>query len=288
MQTNIAFYNNALLMGMPDKSYARKGFDDIVKTVSQKTRPLISFENRFIGYLDFLGFKKIIEIQPISKLEWIYSEMYSFALANISEMKRFEYKGVPLASSDLSKVNVNMLFVSDSIILWSEDISAESFLKMIFVLWKFISQGFIYGYPLRGALVKGQLGVKYFKEDTKLNVSGQLVCGPGYLKAVKLEEKQDWSGCVIEKDCLSYYDDLTKNSKNGGVKILENIKLLTKWNVSFIDTTEEYYVINWMLPYITEERLRNSFREWGKPTDSPTVTKIINNTFEFFNKIREG
>ena len=43
------------------------------------------------------------------------------------------------------------------------------------------------------------------------------------MKAVKLEEKQNWSGCVIEKDCLEYYDELAQKSKvrDAGVEYLE-------------------------------------------------------------------
>lgn len=67
-----------------------------------------------------------------------------------------------------------------------------------------------------------------------------------------------------------------------------NIGILTKWNVPLMDASEEYYVVNWTSPSITEEKLRDSFREWGKSTDDPMVTEIIDNTLEFFNKNRKA
>jgi hypothetical protein len=230
---------------------SRKGFDEAITQVSQKAAPLVPLlDERYIGYLDFLGFKKIVEVQPIDRLEWIYSELYSYSLKQISEEKRGVYRGFPYGTADLSKTKTNMLFVSDSIILWSNDTSIDSFHKILIILLRFMVEGFVYGYPARGALVKGHLGVNHFKEDTEFYVSGQFVYGTGFTKAVKLEESQNWSGCVIEKACLEYYNELVTNDNlenNAGIEYLINNKILVKHDVPFKKVNNECYVINWPL-----------------------------------------
>ena len=271
---------------------SRKGFDETIESVSDIITPLVPLmDERYIGYIDFLGFSKIVEVQPMDRLEWIYSELYNYSLQQISEEKRFVFRGNPMSSSDLSKIKLNMLFVSDSIVLWTNDTSIESFHTILVVLLNFLEKGFLYKYPVRGALVKGYLGVNNIKEKTEYYVGGQFVYGPGFLKAVKIEESQNWSGCVIDRECLEYYNELVSagNIENAGIDYLLDLKAMVKDDVPFKKGNEECYVINWPISIsLNEKMLLDAFSEWGKSTEDPRAKLIIDHSLDFFRKHSEN
>lgn len=81
--------------------HSRDGFNEAIAIVSETITPLVPLmDERYIGHIDFLGFSKIVEVQPMDRLEWIYNELYSFSLQQISEEKRFVYRGLSMGSAD--------------------------------------------------------------------------------------------------------------------------------------------------------------------------------------------
>jgi len=257
-----------------------------LEKLGELIQPLAELEERYIGFLDFLGFSEIVKYNPKKFLEQIYSLCYNISLINISsKMKSGFFDGMPIGFADLSDVLVNMLFFSDSIIVWSENLSIDSFHKMLIVMSRFLINGFQSNFPIRGALTKGLFSYNPRREDTNLMVSGQLVYGPGLVAAFDLEKDQMWSGCVIDNDCLRYYDELVKNKNtitNAGIDALLEHNWVVRYTAPFRKKNVESYVINWNIDKNFDKlKIEEAFHDYNKPTDSESVKSKIKNTIDF-------
>ncbi|MBK6544369.1 MAG: hypothetical protein IPG12_03715 [Saprospiraceae bacterium] len=113
-------------------------------------------EEVYIAYFDFLGFKKFIfnnEDSHISKrMGHIFRDIeMCLGQRNFQEPKN----GIML--SDLSKIKINCLNISDTVIYWTNDCEDESLQELIKVSYEFNWMEIKHNFPLRGSLVKGKL-----------------------------------------------------------------------------------------------------------------------------------
>ena len=138
------------------------------------------YQNRIIGFIDILGFKKMItqkssfEIEKI--LEWP---------KNYFDIKKYEN------NKSLIKQKKNISQFSDSLIISfqceSEHEVYNTVVDILLIIIGWINQGII----CRGAIVKGDI------VHTK-----EYIYGPGFVKAYEMEKKAKYPRIILESDVI--------------------------------------------------------------------------------------
>jgi len=232
----------------------------------------LNHQEVFVCFLDVLGFKDLIENNDHVTLDRIFdSKIMGFVniLAG-QEMNRSE------------KDTINFLSVSDSIILWSNNTSDNSLFRIINHTKSILISCLQHGVPLRGAISRGPLSVKKQNGQT-------IIIGKALTKAYSTESKQNWSGCIIDRDCLA------ENSRR---EYLFKKRFIYEYQVPYKSgrVTDEI-VIDWVSSSlnnqelydndITEEFIRDSFGRHNKKTNDWSIKTKVDNTVEFYRKVTE-
>jgi hypothetical protein len=140
-----------------------------------------------LGLFDILGFKAINRQQSAAVL--------GEALPAIEEELRTRI--VNWGGPSLPRVS--HLMFSDSILLYTGTTTAEGLTALTMVGSGLIANFGMSGFPMRGALTKGELAV---------TADGRMFFGKGLVKAYALEQEQDWVGAVLDDEALTSEDDL--------------------------------------------------------------------------------
>jgi len=187
---------------------------------------IMEYSNRFIAFLDILGFKSIIE-QTITDKK-VYKNVLN-TLNYISEVRRENYKGFLSEYGILKEVSV----FSDSIVIsYSYDIKGGLFyilMDLVFICFDLTANGMF----VRGGVTYGEL---YHKES---------VCfGPAMIRAYKLESKQAvYPRIIVDRDALQkgikYH--ASANTPQQEKEYLQ--KLLCK------DEKDQYYFLDFLSQY---------------------------------------
>jgi hypothetical protein len=245
---------------------------DVEKIIKADDR--IKTYNSYIAWLDILGFSKMVK-----RYQW-YIETYRYFLDCInSNINIIENEGY------LNQLNskIHIKIFSDSIILFTEDVTINDFVTLAYYSAMFLLNLFLKGFPLRGSIVKGKLHNFQYKDKFEIDT----YIGHDLLKAIELEESQLWSGCIIDKDCFNdknEIDDIFKKFNNKHDFILEyDVPFFNKKNEKY---TEKYYVINWINKdfeylFINYDLINNRFNEYKKEIENSHEILLLHNTEEF-------
>src|SRR5690242_4853976 len=115
---------------------------------------------KYVAFLDVLGFKNMVEKSPHEKLERVYQNAFilnatsSLANGKVTPVKTDQGEYV---TPDLSDPLTSCLIVSDSVILWTENVSMRSFVNIFSAVGKILVSGFYTGLPMRGGIAIGDL-----------------------------------------------------------------------------------------------------------------------------------
>lgn len=164
---------------------------------------------KIIAYFDILGYKELIER---SKLEDVRDKMYGL-LDKVNNLTNNPNIDV------YSKNDLDYIIFSDSIIIYSNDISIKSFLNICFTSNVLMYFSFLEGLPLRGAISHGE-----FYVDKDKNI----FFGKALVNAYMTEGKQKWSGACICEETINYF--LDNNSKIMNT-LIEKTQSLIKYDI---------------------------------------------------------
>lgn len=162
---------------------------------------------------------------------------------------------------------------------------------------------FFLGIPLRGGITEGIISI--IKEQQKSNADNSqfTFVGKSIVDAYLMEQKQEWSGCIISESCIKLYEqmlDSEANLSDDPQRLKRAVSLpslidrgfLLKYNVPFKDEKfSEEYVINWVRqfnPKLNEKTIKDSFAAHKKSTNHPDVLRKIENTISFWSVTPEG
>jgi len=244
---------------------------------------------KYLAFLDILGFKDIVNKNTHDELYNIYMTLFGSTVLGLSQNATInEHSETKI---DTRKMQVYSRIISDSIILWTNDIEISSFVEIVKTTNLLLRNSIVGGLPLRGAICMGNLTRLQSKIDSpKFNCDA--LFGDALVKAYTKEGSQEWSGCVVENDCLQRHMDMLVEIENTHpvmkkpfIDILVEQGLLIKYNVPYKnDVIKEDYVINWVAKQestFTEKYIRTSFSKYNKSIDVSDVEKKIKNTLDF-------
>ena len=185
---------------------------------------------------------------------------------------------------ELKNSVVNSLFVSDSLILWTENFSQTSLYKLIGLTSILFVESFRQGTPIRGAIDMGEIAVRTTYENKTL-------VGRGLTNAYENELNQDWSGCVVNKKCIDHFNSLSGTWGPLRQDYLQDIRLIIEYPIPYKgNQTKTGYALNWLSltdsQFVTREIISESFSKFNKSIDSQVQSKI-DNTLIFYELIKD-
>ena len=219
--------------------------------------------NRFVAYLDFLGFKEYVLRNTPEKVYNVLKNLLDNA-KNI-EKKYFneeKYKGK----------TPHIATFSDSIFIFSFDdtsISFEIIVKYVSVLmYGTMSEN---GLPMKGTIAHGNISVD--KEN-------HLYCGLPLIDAYLFQEDVYYFGVVFHHSVDKFLYKKKRNIKNYIQYFFEKPTHLKSGNITHNN-------VNWFIE-IQNENEFNSIIKKMKTSASGHQRKYLDNTVEMYNKIKEN
>ncbi|WP_124642897.1 hypothetical protein [Amniculibacterium aquaticum] len=154
----------------------------------------------YLAYFDFMGFKQFIlnneDEVLVRRMEHIFRDI-EMCIAR----GKFHPPQGGMIFADTTQSKLNTLNISDTILFWTNDLSEESLAELIEVAYEFNWREITYNFPLRGAIVKGNIRIVSGKNDNENGGSYSVQClyGKGLVYAHELAESQDWAGTIIDE-----------------------------------------------------------------------------------------
>lgn len=229
----------------------------------------------YICFLDILGFKDFINNNDHNQVELIFSALNNI-LIDTANGKNSDDSGV---------YNIESLFISDSIILWTRNTDFESFENLVVVTNWILGISMGLGLPMRGAMASGEISV--YSNDNNTTIFGKPLT-----EAYLMEIRQQWSGCIIMDSCFeALYNAPAKHKRNKEQITKYFSKDISMYKVPLKDgVIREYNVLNWIpdIPdqQFDETKLKEVFSWYNKKSDDWKVETIVQNTIEFYRKFR--
>lgn len=264
------------------------------------------YKKRFVAYLDILGFEKLLERQPSpDNIKNYIERLLDAARAFIG------CAGSNGNSSGTRPQKCHAFLMSDTIVIYSEDESAESFCQivnavdMMFQYTLPASLGFekekdggtvivqsLVNRPLRGAISHGE----FYANETR-----NIYFGNAFIDASSWEKKQDWIGAILTPTCATYikskgfvndrlieYDHRFLKPEN---KTLRKVSICFNWIINRLhklgrkSNQEMLTCLNW--PKNCRELMRDCFN--GKVSDksSDEFKAKLKHTVSFFKHCTE-
>jgi hypothetical protein len=227
-----------------------------------------------VAFMDILGFKEMIENNKLERI----SELYDTKLTpNIESLKKVREinKGI------INFPEINVLHVSDSIILWIPEISEYTIFYLINSVRELMVNFLRRGVPLRGGISMGELSVK--RHSDHVNVFGIALS-----QAYRIEKDQQWSGCTIDSQCIDYMNSMEESL----LEVALEQKLIAKYKVpKKHGKVEDHFVINWSsdasLINYHRGHFANVFKMHNKKIDVWDVKVKMDNTVAFHKVMKK-
>ncbi|NLE06466.1 MAG: hypothetical protein GX638_16905 [Crenarchaeota archaeon] len=251
-----------------------------------------NFESSFVAFLDILGYKELIKNNEHIDLTKLYDHIIPIITDhNQTNLTKIEAKNQYIDLQNNS--NVFSTMVSDSIILWSEDCTITSFVKIIDLIATILSNGVFHYFPIRGAMTTGTISGKYYNKN---NSFSQLqLYGKPIVEAYELSESANWMGCEVAKECI----EMIHEDENLDFKELLEEEYIVEYEIPKKNgEIKVCYALNWMkhcswkkyysaeeIKYSIEDLIRKSFAGHHKSSNNWNVEAKILNTLDFIKDV---
>jgi hypothetical protein len=202
------------------------------------------YESTYVACLDILGFKDIVLGHSHEHLESLYLRAFcgtiEHALSNGKYILQDDGDSERIGP-DTRQAAVNSILVSDSIVIWTNDGSAESFSHIVTAVRNLLALSMMDGIPLRGAISTGPLTWALNQWPSQTHNFQHSLFGKAIVEAVSAEKQQEWCGCMIDEAAIESY----KSNCSGGHSLIEN-KLILSYPIPTKDGEVEGYAVDWV------------------------------------------
>lgn len=137
-----------------------------------------TYELCYVGFLDILGFKDLVEKNEHNELIEIFDGIIDQILSKQIEDYNLPKGGIMGLQGE--QYTIESLFISDSIILWTKNETPRAFVKLIMLISDILATSIITGLPLRGGISIGPL-------STYKRINNTTVIGKGLTDAYTIE-----------------------------------------------------------------------------------------------------
>jgi hypothetical protein len=134
------------------------------------------------------------------------------------------------------------LLVSDSILIWTDDCRAESFVHIVTAVRSLLAFSVIDRILLRGAISVGPLTMVLNHWPSQTHSFQHSLFGRAIVDAVEAEKAQQWVGCMVTPNAIECY----KTGCAGGDSLIEK-NVVVRYPIALKEGKEsDGYVIDWV------------------------------------------
>jgi hypothetical protein len=219
---------------------------------------------RYVAFLDILGFGSIVEHHPLSEILDTLSIVYS----KTEEVRRVGARARSDGTFPITE-QTNLFPFSDTFVLSSFDATETSFVNI--VASTSLMARYLFGcrLPVRGAITKGEADL--------IPHTNHLI-GKAVIRAKNLEETQDWFGIIIDPE-LQFNNSINYFLNSPALK-----PVIVEYLVPFKNGEKSCKIINWRFNWKVQNGTKSIFTPTSKEKD-----KIkIQNTLKFCKWIRDN
>lgn len=244
-------------------------------------------ENKFIAYFDFLGYKSFIMNNSTEEVKRRLGHIFRDTENAIGKGKLIEAPYGYIA--DINKSKINCLNISDTIIFWTNDDSLDSFNEILEVAFRFNRSFTCFHFPVRGAIVHGDMGVVGYYKD--LNEGGtynlNTLYGKGLIKAHEKGENLNLASCVIDDSVIEKIREFGEPNDIIGNKAM-------RYNVPYkkpLDLAPEYLLKFYVNDSINKEAFANLSKgikgafEGDNKEMTQRANEMLENTIQFLKAL---
>jgi hypothetical protein len=240
---------------------------------------------KFIAYFDYLGFKDFIEKNDTEFQHQIMNNNFRDIEMALSNGKTKPVRQGVI--SDIDESIINCMNFSDTVVFWTNDDSSESMSELIRVAYNFNWHSIGFTFPLRGAIVYGEITHADFRQQNKgggiYNINS--LYGKGLVEAYLKAEGQHWAGTTID---VSVINEMESRGLNPEEELNEYAKKYLIPYKNVIENQQEEFALKLVRGNLPEEAFLNvsesikrNFGEYNKSTEHQSVQEKLTNTITY-------
>lgn len=255
---------------------------------------------KLICYFDILGFKELVDNNSHEELLQIYNnhlpDMLKLALG-YGKMQIKEIENKKIWSPDFQSFNLNSLIVSDSIILWSDELNINKIVDILAVCKEFIHNMIVIGLPVRAAITIGEFDKIENAFPSFMDNKQVSILGKGLVDAYLMEGNQEWAGGIVSNNVIKFLNEEFEKipaTDDEGFNLLNYLiekNIIIKYPPPLKKSMDIDFCFNWALSpdkdhCVDEKMIEGYFKSFKKQVDHASVQIKINNTIEFIRHIK--
>lgn len=252
--------------------------DNVIDTKEKGDKAF--FSDRFVAFLDVLGFGRLVYKNDHQTLKFIYETLINEPINSYNRFKSMEVEQQKREYGEyFEPVGLRVVNISNSILLWTDNSKQIALIELLYAVKLFLSISMKLGVPLRGAVSKGKIEV--YENNGSISVVGRPI-----VQAVDYEKRQKWSGCIVEYGIVNYLRSFEKvvlqRSTPPLIDRVPNL-LVPYTDVPIDGLNKNGFAVNWYSDDLTEEKIKKSFEAYNKgPVEGDNIIKV-DNTIKFYN-----
>jgi len=242
---------------------------------------------RFIGYFDYLEFKEVLLNNSEDYMRRRAEHLLRDIETSLSQNETMEQRpGVAVA--DLNVTTINCLNISDTVIFWTPDDSADSCLELLNICHMFNWKQILFNFPVRGAIIYDDFHIITGQQHNPNGAvySPNLMYGKGLYHAHEKTEMLNWAGTVIDN---SLHEKMSSDQTY--IEFLE--KKAIKYRIPYKGFYRKEYAMRLADSELNDLAFANTARniygvfEGDNKSVIPSVEEKIKNTLAFIEMFRE-
>lgn len=220
--------------------------------------------NRFVAFLDIMGFKDmVLKISPNT----LYTTLKTFSntIYDIEQSARIPVQ-IAIGGKSIEKDMVKVIIFSDSIIYVTRDDSAESANDIIFSVSATFFKAVQQRIPIKGAIAHGEMTAE---------TDGSLYFGIPLIEAYELQKELLLYGAVLHNTVERRLSEL-------GITAIYKSADIYKYPVPMKSGAINHYIVSWDWFSSKEEAIERVSAFYNDVSGNPR--KYIDNTLDFVNQ----
>jgi hypothetical protein len=265
---------------------------------------------RFVAFLDVLGFSNQVRAQSHAELTVAYKRLMASTYLNTTltvtpdDHRKWQSEAHFESWEERQNRYVHMMMASDSIVLFSNGTAPHEANSVVGSTYRLLRAGFRIGMPLRGAIVLGELDVVETDDLAEpsdwIAYVGGLV-GLALVEAHDLERSVEWAGVVVDGPVAWSWAKHLREHVSGDVDAEAAITpgmspFLVEALPPFKDSdkAECTWVIDWTSQMddghspLTREQVDASFHSYGRTLDHERARAKRDNTMIFWDEMSDA
>jgi len=238
----------------------------------------------YFAFLDILGFKSLVQKNVHPVLVNLYDKLFTAQTEAVAaNLKKLSARQVEIKGEDYKDAGLRMVNISDSILIWTQHGQPTAIFEIVYAVSSLLGISLVQGLPLRGCITRQPFSV--------IEKNGVVsVIGKGLVHAYGMENIQQWAGCVIDEEIITYFRGIEKHFFNGErPSPIERDRMVYEYNIPLKNPktgeaeTKKGFAVNWSEGIITDDMIRESFDAHNKKDERPgsDTPDKINNTIAF-------